>query len=119
MKRLLKTKKRPSKRRIGLKHIRKIFTIVKIQKKELVRKLDLIPLDLSSPFNSSQYLVENDSTPFLEEDDDNDLDMDFTPNPVLLMKENENIKNVEVTNSRKNSSSSTLNKSSVNIPVGA
>ena len=36
------------------------------------------------------YLIDNGSTPFIEEED-YDLDLDFNPNPILLDKDSENL----------------------------
>ncbi len=70
---------------------------------------------LNSPFNSTQFLIENGSAPFFDEEDDNDID--FTPNKILLLEENEASANEDTVNSRKNSSFSTQYKSSVMAPV--
>ena len=78
-----------------------------------VRKQELI--QIISPYNSSQFLIDNGSTPFFdeeEEEEENDLDIGYIPNAIVLLKENGDYKDENSINSRKNSSFSTQNKSS-------
>ncbi len=75
-----------------------------------VRKQELIPIN--SPYNSSQFLIDNSSTPFFDEEEENDLDIGYIPNAIVLLKENGDYKDENSINSRKNSSFSTQNKSS-------
>ena len=76
-----------------------------------VRKQELI--QINSPYNSSQFLIDNSSTPFFdEEEEENDLDIGYIPNAIVLLKENGDYKDENSINSRKNSSFSTQNKSS-------
>ncbi len=75
-----------------------------------VRKQELI--QINSPYNSSQFLIDNSSTPFFDEEEENDLDIGYIPNAIVLLKENGDYKDENSINSRKNSSFSTQNKSS-------
>ena len=75
-----------------------------------VRKQELI--QINSPYNSSQFLIDNSSTPFFDEEEENDLDIGYIPNEIVLLKENGDYKDENSINSRKNSSFSTQNKSS-------
>ena len=75
-----------------------------------VRKQELI--QINSPYNSSQFLIDNSSTPFFDEEEENDLDIGYIPNGIVLLKENGDYKDENSINSRKNSSFSTQNKSS-------
>ena len=75
-----------------------------------VRKQELI--QLNSPYNSSQFLIDNSSTPFFDEEEENDLDIGYIPSAIVLLKENGDYKDENSINSRKNSSFSTQNKSS-------
>ena len=75
-----------------------------------VRKQELI--QINSPYNSSQFLIDNGSTPFFDEEDENDLDIGYIPNAIVLLKENGDYKDENSINSRKNSFFSTQNKSS-------
>jgi len=104
MKRLLQTKKRRSTSRKSLKHLQKIFRIMKVRKQEIIQ--------INSPYNSSQFLIDNCSTPFFDEEDENDLDIGYIPSAIILLKENGDYKDENSINSRKNSSFSTQNKSS-------
>ena len=75
-----------------------------------VRKQELI--QINSPYNSSQFLINNGSTPFFDEEEENDLDIGYILNAIVLLKENGDYKDENSINSRKNSSFSTQNKSS-------
>ena len=75
-----------------------------------VRKQEII--QINSPYNSSQFLIDNCSTPFFDEEDENDSDIGYIPNAIVLLKENGDYKDENSINSRKNSSFSTQNKSS-------
>ena len=75
-----------------------------------VRKQELI--QINSPYNSSQFLIDNSSTPFFDEEEENDLDIGYIQNAIVLLKENGDYKDENSINSRKNSSFSTQNKSS-------
>ena len=80
MKRILDRKKRPSTRKKVLNKVKRIFKTIKKKR-----------IEIASPYNSSQFLIENGSSPFYDEDDD-DIDISFIPNPLIFLKENENLK---------------------------
>ncbi len=80
MKRILNRKKRPSTRKKVLNKVKRIFKTIKKKR-----------IEIESPYNSSQFLIENGSSPFYDEDDD-DIDISFIPNPLIFLKENENLK---------------------------
>ena len=80
MKRILNRKKRPSTRKKVLNKVKRIFKTIKKKR-----------IEIESPYNSSQFLIENGSSPFYDEDDD-DIDISFIPNPLIFLKENENFK---------------------------
>ena len=44
---------------------------------------------MESPHNTTQFLIENNSTPFFNEDDDDDFEPKFIPNPLTLLKVSE------------------------------
>ena len=80
MKRMFNRKKRPSNRKKGLNKVKRIFKTIKKKR-----------IEIESPYNSSQFLIENGSSPFYDEDDE-DMDISFIPNPLICLKENEDIK---------------------------
>ena len=80
-----------------------------------VRKQEMI--QINSPYNTSQFLIDNCSTPFFNEEDENDFDIGFIPSAIVLLKENGDYKDDNSINSRKNSSFSTQNKSSLFTPA--
>ena len=80
MKRMFNRKKRPSNRKKGLNKVKRIFKTIKKKR-----------IEIESPYNSSQFLIENGSSPFYDEDDE-DMDISFIPNPLLLLKQCENLK---------------------------
>ena len=104
MKRMFNRKKRPSTGKKGLTH-RRIFKTIKKKKEEI---------EFGSPRNTTQYLIDNGSTPFIEEEDD--LDLDFNPNPILLDKDSENLLDSCCLDLVKNSSFSTQSDISVMTP---
>ena len=98
MKRMLNRKKRPIVQRKGLNPRKRFFRTIKSCKKPIIQ--------IESPRNTSQYLIENNSTPFFDENEDDD-DCDFTPNPLLLLKEAEDMQEENSLTFRKVSSLST------------
>ena len=80
MKRMLKSRRRPSTKKKGLNKVRRIFKTIKKKR-----------IEIESPYNSSEFLIENGSSPFYDEDDD-DIETNFIPNPLLLLKQCENLK---------------------------
>ena len=75
MKRMLNIKRRLSSKKKSLKPNRRIFK--RIQNKQ--KKYQII----DSPYNSSQFLIENNSSPF-EDDDSEDS---YEPKPIILANE--------------------------------
>ena len=71
-------KKRPSVSKKGLKPHRRHFKTIKSLKKSKI--------GIDSPYNSNQYLIENSSSPFLDENDD-DFDTGFVPSASILVKD--------------------------------
>ena len=61
---------------------------------------------LKSPKNTTQFLIENNSTPFFDEDEE-DFELAYIPNPVLLFKGTENSQDEDSLNIKKMSSLST------------
>ena len=102
MKRTNAKRKRPSHSKKGLKIRRRIFRTIKSQKK--------IDFRMESPYNSSQYLIENSSSPFFENEED-DIDLGYAPNPFLTMKETEELFDEDSMNLMKFPSSSTRGES--------
>ncbi len=98
MKRMLNRKKRPTAQRKGLNPRKRFFRTIKSCKKSIIQ--------IESPRNTSQYLIENNSTPFFDENEDED-DCDFTPNPLPLLKEAEDMQEENSLTFRKISSLST------------
>ena len=78
MKRISQHKKRPSVSKKGLKPRRRYFKTIKSLKKSKI--------GIDSPYNSNQYLIENSSSPFLDENDD-DFDTGFVPSALILVKD--------------------------------
>ena len=107
MKRTFHPKKRPSTQKRGLNPLRKIFKTIK-------RKSTFIQIE--SPHNTSQFLIENGSTPFYEEEDD-DIGMGFTPNSLMLFKNIENSIDGNTLNLRNFTSSSTQSEIEVVTPL--
>ena len=98
MKRMLNQKKRPSVQKKGLKSHRRFFRTIRTSQKKTLR--------IESPHNTSQFLIENNSTPFFVENEEED-EIDCYPNPVLLLKEADNMQEEISLNLRKISSYST------------
>jgi len=102
MKRTLAHRKRPSLSKKGLKIHKRFFRTIRSQQKSNIR--------IESPYNSSHYLIENSSTPFCEEYDD-DIDQEFIPNPICQIKETEDLFDEDSMSLRKFASSSTRGES--------
>ena len=98
MKRMLNRKKRPSVARKGLNPRKRFFRTIKSCKKSIIQ--------IESPYNTTQFLIENNSTPFFNENEEDD-DFDYVPNPLHMIKECEDIQEENSMNIRKISSLST------------
>ena len=97
MKRMLKRKERPASHKNGLTQKRRFFKRIKNSKKRNNQ--------INAPHNTSQFLIENNSSPFYE---DEDTDTDFIPNSLIILDDSEEIFN-EI--QRKTSSESTIGES--------
>ena len=102
MKRMLNQKKRPPVSKKGLKPHRRYFKTIKSSKKSYIK--------IESPYNTSQYLIDNGSSPFLDENDD-DFDTGFVPSALLLIKDPDDLIDEESLSLRKISSCSTRGES--------
>ena len=98
MKRMLNQKRRPPSQKKGLKSHRRFFRTIRNTQKKTLR--------IESPYNTTQFLIENNSTPFFI-DNDEDNEIDYIPNPLLLLKETEAMQEENLLNLRKISSYST------------
>ena len=98
MKRMLNRKKRPSVARKGLNPRKRFFRTIKSCKRSIIQ--------IESPRNTSQFLIENNSTPFFNENEEDD-DFDYVPNPLHMIKECEDIQEENSMDIRKISSLST------------
>ena len=107
MKRMLHPKKRPSTQKRGLNPLRRIFKSIKRKR---------VFIQIESPHNTSQFLIENGSTPFYEEEDD-DMDIDFSPNSSMFFKNIENPIDENTLNLRNITSSSTQSEIEVVTPL--
>ena len=102
MKRMLNQKRRSSTQKKGLKPHRRYFKTIQKQKKYFI--------PANAPYNSSHYLIENNSSPFYDESDD-DIDANFVPNSLILIKETENLIDESSLDLKKISSFSTQGES--------
>ena len=102
MKRMLTHRKRPSLSKKGLKTHKRFFRTIKSQQKSNIQ--------IESPYNSSQFLIENSSSPFYDENED-DIDQDFIPNPLYQIKETEDLFDEDSISLRKFASSATRGES--------
>lgn len=100
MKRMLNQKRRPSTPKKGLKPRRRYFKTIQSKKK----KKSYIPAN--APYNSNEYLIENNSSPFFDENDE-DIDPNFVPSSLYLIKETENLIDESALDFKKISSYST------------
>ena len=80
MKRIIKSKERPTASKKGLTQKRRFFKTVKRTKKKFMQT--------KTPHNTSQYLIENNSSPFYENDD---IDADFIPSSLIILEDSEEL----------------------------
>ena len=102
MKRMNAQRKRPPHSKKGLKKPRRFFRTIKSQKKFDFR--------IESPYNSSQFLIENSSSPFFEDEED-DIGVDYTCNPLITIKETEELYEEDSMSLMKFPSATTRNES--------
>ena len=109
MKRILKRKERPASQKIGLTQKRRYFKRIKNSKKRNNQ--------IESPHNTSQYLIENNSSPFYE--DEEDTDIDFIPSSLIKLEHSEELFDEDSLYQRKISSASTLGESfGIDLHIG-
>ena len=89
MKKFKKTIKRISKKfKKNNSPVRRIQTI---QRKNIFKETDSYSnMQLDSPYNSNEYLIKNQSSPFYDENDEEDFS--FTPNEIIKLDLNSEIK---------------------------
>lgn len=82
MKKFKKTIKRISKKfKKNNSPVRRIQTI---QRKNIFKETDSYSnMQLDSPYNSNEYLIKNQSSPFYDENDEEDFS--FTPNEIIKL----------------------------------
>ena len=100
MKRMLKRRERPAARKNGLTQKRRYFRRIKNVKEKFIQ--------ITTPHNTSQYLIENNSSPFYEDDD---IDADFIPSSIIILEDSEELLEDDSNYQRKTSSASTLGES--------
>ena len=98
MKRILKRKERPASQKIGLTQKRRYFKRIKNSKKRNNQ--------INAPHNTSQYLIENNSSPFYE-----DENADLIPSSLIILEDSEELFDDDSILQRKISSTSTLGES--------
>ena len=89
MKKFKKTIKRISKKfKKNNSPVRRIQTI---QRKNIFKETDSYSnMQLDSPYNSNEYLIKNQSSPFYDEN--NEEDFSFTPNEIIKLDLDSEIK---------------------------
>ena len=100
MKRMLKRKERPASHKNGLTQKRRFFKRIKNTKKRNNQ--------INAPHNTSQFLIENNSSPFYE---DEDTEIDFIPSSLIILDDSEELFDEDSNYQSKISSSSTLGES--------
>ena len=95
---MLKRRGRPASQKIGLK--RRFFRRIKNTKRGNTQ--------INAPHNTSQFLIENNSSPFYE---DEDTDIDFIPSSLIILDDSEELLDEDSIYQRKSSSTSTLGES--------
>ena len=100
MKRILKRRERPAAGKNGLTQKRRYFRRIKNVKEKFIQ--------ITTPHNTSQYLIENNSSPFYEDDD---TDADFIPSSIIILEDSEELLDDDSNYQRKTSSASTLGES--------
>ena len=98
MKMIIKRRERPATaEKKGLTHKKRFFKRIKNSKKIN---------SFRAPHNTSQYLIENNSSPFYE-----DEDVDFMPSSLIIIDDSEELFDEDSNLQRKISSTSTLGES--------
>ena len=99
MKRMLQRKERPAMHKTGLTQKRRFFKGIKKYSKKRYNQIN-------APHNTSEYLFDNNSSPFYEDEDD-----DFMPNSLIILNDSEELFDEDSILQRKISSTSTLGES--------
>ncbi len=99
MKRILKCKRRPATHRNGLNQKKRWFKRIKNCSKKR-----FIPIN--APHNTSDYLIENNSSPFFEDDD-----IEIKPSSLIILEDSEELFEEDANYQRKTSSASTFGES--------
>ena len=99
MKRMLQRKERPAMYKTGLTQKRRFFKRIKKNTKKRFNQIN-------SPHNTSEYLIENNSSPFYE-----DENVDFMPSSLIILDDFEELFDEDSLLQRKISSTSTLGQS--------
>ena len=101
MKRIIKVRERPAMPKKGLNAKRRFFKRIKKSKKKYTQ--------IDAPHNTSQYLIENNSSPFYEDDDESNVDI--IPSSLIIPDDTEDIFNDVSIYQRKIASASTQGES--------
>jgi hypothetical protein len=104
MKRIIKLKERPAASKKGLTQKRRFLKGIRKHKKKYTQ--------INAPHNTSQYLIENNSSPFYEDDDDTNVD--YIPSSLIILDDSDDFMFEDSINQKKLSSASTLGES-VNV----
>ena len=99
MKRMLQREERPAIHKTGLAKKRRFFKRIKKYSKKRYKQIN-------APHNTSEYLIENNSSPFYEEEA-----VDFIPCSLIIFDDSEELFDDDSPLQRKISSTSTLGES--------
>ena len=99
MKRMLQRKERPAMHKTGLTQKRRYSKRINKYFKKRYKQI-------SAPHNTSEYLMENNSSPFYE-----DEDADLIPTSLIILEDSEELFDDDSIFQSKNSSTSTLGES--------
>ena len=97
MKKIIKARERPTIPKKGLAKKRRFFKRIKQWKKKYYQ--------INAPHNTSEYLIENNSSPFYEDDDD--INVDFIHSSLIILNDTEDFLDDVSIYQRKFSSAST------------
>ena len=99
MKRMIKSRERPAMPKKGLTQKRRLFRRIKNHAQKKYKPIN-------APHNTSDYLIENNSSPFYEDDD-----IDYIPNSLIILEDSEELCDDDSIIQRKISSASTHGES--------
>ena len=107
MKRILKGRRRPATQKNGLTQKRKLFKRIKNCSKKRTNPIN-------APHNTSDYLIENNSSPFYEDDD-----IEILPSFLIILENSEELLDEDSIYQRKISSTSTFSESiGIDLHIG-